>query len=122
MHASFFGAGVLFWLQLLPSYPAKPKLADGVQQVGAVLGTNVVMIFLAMALSLFTSHSVYPVYDHLAGVPMSPFASQQLGAAILWVCGDFWAYPALVVLIRRAMAEEGGAGRLVDRVFHVGGA
>ena len=48
---------------------------------------------------------------------MSPFTDQQIGAAILWVCGDFWALPMLDVVIRRAMRRERSTGNLADRLF-----
>jgi len=116
MHSSFFVTGVLFWLQLIPSYPIKPKLST-LRGIWAILATNGVMILLAMSLSILSSAPWYPVYDDLLGIRLSPFADQQIGAAILWVCGDFWAYPALVILIGRAIREEGSGSALVDRVL-----
>ncbi len=119
MHASFFAAGVLFWLQFIPSPPFRRKMPL-LSQAGALIATNVIMIGVAMALSIFASGSVYSVYDHVAGVTLPPFQDQQLGAAILWVCGDFWAMPTLIVVIRGLMSTEGNVGAALETILNRG--
>jgi putative membrane protein len=121
MHGSFFAAGVLFWLQFIDSPPFRRRMPL-VGQAAALLGTNFVMIGIAMALSIFTGNSVYPVYDHVPGVTLPPFADQQIGAAILWVCGDFWALPTMIVIVRRLVAADGSMSAALDRVLSRGAA
>jgi cytochrome c oxidase assembly factor CtaG len=119
MHGSFFAAGVLFWLQFIPSPPFRRRMPL-VSQAAALLVTNVIMIGIAMALSIFVNGSVYPVYDHVPGVTLPPFADQQIGAAVLWVCGDFWALPMMIVIVRRLIMSDGNLTATLDRVLNRG--
>jgi len=120
-HSSFFIAGVLFWLQFVGSPPFRIKMST-VAQASALVATNCVMWVLAMAMGFLTSTSWYSVYDHVPGVTLPAFADQQIGAGILWICGDFWAIPTMIFVIRKLMAEDGSVSAAVDRILGRGSA
>jgi cytochrome c oxidase assembly factor CtaG len=116
MHASLFLVGVLFWLQFIPSPPFRMRMPP-ISQAVALVATNVIMWILAMSMSVLASAAWYPVYNHIPGITLPPFADQQIGAGILWVCGDFWAIPCLIVVVRRIISADGGVGPAVDRIL-----
>ncbi len=119
MHASFFLAGVLFWLQFIESPPFRRKMPL-TSQAMALVATNVIMWLLAMAMGILTSSSWYSVYNHIPGVTLPPFADQQIGAGILWICGDFWAIPTLIFVMRKLIHEDGGVSSAVDKILNRG--
>ena len=121
MHGSYFASGILFWLQYIPSPPFRRRMPLVSQALG-LLATNVIMIGLAMALSIFATRSVYSVYSHVPGVTLPPFADQQIGAGILWVCGDFWALPTMIAIVRQITETEGSIGVAIDRMLRRGSA
>ncbi len=124
MLGSFFVSGVLFWLQFIPSRPFRPQLSP-FARLGTLLLTNLVMTLIAMSLSFLASGPFYDIGNSMLGmanmgtmVPttLNPFADQQIGAAILWVCGDFWCLPAIIMVLRQIMRDDGSTS-FIDRIL-----
>ena len=84
------------------------------RQLLAVVITMVEMLIMAMAMSIFTKTAWYHMSDTMGPMPMS-FSSQQLGAAILWICGDFWGVPLVVVIFRRLIDRDGSLLASLER-------
>ena len=111
----FFFTGVWFFsVVLAPRSQQRPIQMRW--QLGGVVFTTLVMFVLAMSMSIFTKTAWYHSMASMPGMEMpGDFGSQQLAAAILWICGDIWAVPLFVVLIRRLADRDGSLLQAVDR-------
>ena len=106
MAPMFVATGYLFWRVILPSHPTGPRGSTRVQ-VAAVVVTAFEMLVLAMSLAVFTKTPWYSMNVVMDGA-LSALRDQRFGAGILWICGDFWAVPALVLIAYRIFGVEGG--------------
>jgi cytochrome c oxidase assembly factor CtaG len=115
MGPSFVVVGLLFWRIILPSHPW-PARASTRLQIGAIIATAFEMLVLAMAMSIFSKGPWYSMNVLMDG-PAAALRDQRWGAGILWVCGDFWAVPALVLVAMRVSATSGGVSASFERAL-----
>jgi putative copper resistance protein D len=115
MAPMFIVVGYLFWRIILPSHPAGPRGSTKVQ-VAAVVVTAFEMLVLAMAMAIFTKTPWYSMNVAMDG-PVAALRDQRWGAGILWICGDFWAVPALVLIAYRLYGTEGGVSASFERAL-----
>jgi cytochrome c oxidase assembly factor CtaG len=115
MVPSFILAGYLFWRLMLPSGPYGPRASTRFQ-ILAVVVTAFEMLLLAIAMGIMTHTAWYQMNIAMLG-PSAAFADQQTAAGVLWVCGDFWVVPALIIIARRIIGDAGGVSQAFERVL-----
>jgi len=122
MEPAFLLSGLFFFHFIVTSAPRKNKVGIRLQ-LFMVLSTMLEMLVMAMALSIFSNSAWYDVMKPMAGMAnmnmagmsmpattlLGAFHQQQLAAGVLWVCGDFWAVPCLIVIMRRLANRNGGS-------------
>ena len=125
MEPAFLLSGLFFFHYLIPAVPRKIRIRLRLQ-LFMVLLTMFEMLIMAMAMSIFTKAAWYSVmFRHSKAMPgmgtaphltvAQAFHQQQLAAAILWICGDFWAVPCLVLIIRRLVMRDGSLLAALER-------
>jgi len=115
MAPMFLVTGYLFWRVILPSHPG-PSRGSPKVQVAAVVITAFEMLVVAMALAIFSHEAVYSMHVAMLG-PVAALRDQRWAAGILWVCGDFWAIPALVLIAYRVFGQQGGVSASFERAL-----
>ena len=127
MEPAFLLSGLFFFHFLIPSTPRRVKCRLR-YQLAMVVVTMLEMLILAMSMSIFTKSAWYPAMIKGSGAMAGmgamgitaadrtqAFHQQQLAAAILWICGDFWAVPCIVLIVRRLVVRDGSLFVALER-------
>ena len=116
MEPAFLVSGLWFFHFVMPS--GVRRLRTRLRwQLALVVVTMLEMLVLAMSMSIFSHAAWYAMPMTATGAMAMPVSlhDQQLAAAILWICGDFWAVPCLVLIVRRAILRDGSLFAALER-------
>jgi len=105
-HTTFLAVSILFWTQVIPSHPLRPRL--GYLGRMGYLGVAIAQNFALAVLLGFALHPLYAPYAHLVqGLGgISALQDQQIGAGIMWTFGDLPFGIAVSILIQRWLASQ----------------
>jgi len=105
-HATFLAVSFLFWTQVIPSPPLRPRLGY-LGRLGCVGIATVQNIALAVLIG-FASAPLYAPYAHLlqGSGGFSALQDQQLGAGIMWTFGDLPFGIAFATLVNRWLVSQ----------------
>jgi cytochrome c oxidase assembly factor CtaG len=114
----------LFFFHFIVSSPPRVNRVRLRFQLFALLVTVFEMLMLAMSMAIFTKASWYTVMVMHPGMAAMPgmarsasvaFSQQRLAAGILWICGDVWAVPCLILVLYRIVKREGSLFAALER-------
>jgi cytochrome c oxidase assembly factor CtaG len=120
---AFLLSGLFFFHFIVPSPPRTTHVKLRYQFI-ALFVTLFEMLMLAMSMSIFTKSSWYSVMVMHPGMAAMPgmatsaavaFSQQREAAGILWICGDGWAIPCLILVLYRIIKRDGSLLGALER-------
>jgi cytochrome c oxidase assembly factor CtaG len=119
-HALFLVTGILFWAQLLPSWPLRRGLEFG-GRLAYTLAASLVSWLLAVVLA-FSPTPLYSAYADLTSRPggISALGDQRLAAGVMWVPGSIPFALAILFDVYRLLGRT-DRRRLAPRQAEAGG-
>ncbi|HEY1825111.1 MAG TPA: cytochrome c oxidase assembly protein [Acidimicrobiales bacterium] len=126
---AFLVSGLFFFHFIVPSAPRRLR-GKARYQLAALFVTLFEMLMLAMSMSIFTKASWYSVMIYhpgmasmsgmkgtmgMATTAASAFSQQREAAGFLWICGDAWAIPCLIMVLYRVVKREGSLLGALER-------
>jgi cytochrome c oxidase assembly factor CtaG len=104
-HTIFLAVSVLFWTQVLPSYPLRPRLGY-LGRIGCI-GIAIVQNVALAVLIGFAQVPLYAPYAHqVISGGFTALQDQQFGAGIMWTFGDVPFGIALSMLVQKWLIAQ----------------